>query len=300
MHITNTALSTKEMHANAIAVLHGEPITEIPTDLYIPPDALAVFLESFSGPLDLLLYLIKKNNLDIRDIPIAEITQQYIAYVNLMQSFQLHLAAEYLVMAATLADIKSRCLLPAPPKDDTDGEQIDPRNELIRRLQAYESCKLAADALDQLPRLNRDIYLPNIALPPMEKRRPLPNVSLLALVDAFKNCMQNLALKEEHHIAKELLSVREKMSSILSQLQEKSFLRFSSLCEKQEGRLGLVVSFIATLELLKQAMAEISQQEAFGEIYLKLMVYDHTIDESQQNKSVDASYIVKETVFETE
>jgi len=251
-----------------LAYVYGKPFSELPTDLYIPPDALEVFLETFSGPLDLLLYLIRKNNLDILDIPIAEITKQYIEYVELMRDFRLELAAEYLVMAATLAEIKSRMLLPRQESLEEE-EEIDPRAELVRRLQEYERFKKAANDLNDLPRMERDIFVSRAEEPPMKHVKPLPEVDLKELLMALKNVMKNVDLKQSHHIERETLTVREKMTYILNMAGSGKFTPFESLFNYDEGRLGVVVTFIAVLELSKQAMIEIIQNEALSPIHVK-------------------------------
>lgn len=250
-----------------MAFIHGQPLSTLPVDLYIPPDALEVFLEAFSGPLDLLLYLIKRNNIDILDIPIAEITKQYIEYVELMREFRLELAAEYLVMAATLAEIKSRCLLPRP--ENVEEDEADPRAELVRRLQMYERFKKAAEDLDVLPRVGRDVFMTTADAPLFEQVRPLPEVDLKELLLALKHVLKQVDLKQNHQIQKEVLTVREKMTHILSMLTENSFTPFEQLFQYDEGRMGVVVTFIAVLELLKQSMIELVQQEPFSPIHVK-------------------------------
>lgn len=249
-----------------IALVLGEPLLDLPQDLYIPPNALRVFLESFSGPLDLLLYLIKKQNLNILDIPVAKITAQYVEYIELMQKLHLDLAAEYLVMAATLAEIKSKLLLPRPVLEQ---EEEDPRAELARRLKEYERYKMAAENLDQLPRLQRDIFLVSTDLPEFSQARPLPQMHLDELFDAFKEVMQRAATLLHHQIKRESLSVRERMSHILTTLQTNKFVNFNQLLTRQEGRQGIVVTLIAILELLRQSMIEMVQLEPFAPIYLK-------------------------------
>jgi segregation and condensation protein A len=249
-----------------VARVGGEVLTILPEDLYIPPDALKVFLEAFEGPLDLLLYLIKRQNLDILNIPVAQITAQYMQYIDLMQDLQLELAAEYLLMAAILAEIKSRMLLPKP--EGLSEEEDDPRAELMRRLQEYEQIKQAAENLDKLPRLERDLFLAQIA-PPLLQPRALPEVDLEELLSAFKEVMQRVEITASHQIQRETLSIRERMSYILAQLQTDQFSEFKNFFTLTEGRLGVVVTFIAILELLKQAMVEMVQTEAFAPIYLK-------------------------------
>lgn len=250
-----------------LATVRGEPLLRLPDDLYIPPDALEVFLDAFEGPLDLLLYLIRRQNLDILDIPIAEITRQYVAYIEMMREMRLELAAEYLVMAAILAEIKSRMLLPRPVSEE--AEEGDPRVELIRRLQEYERFKQAAETLDELPRLERDTA---IASAGTEQHRPVrlpPEVDLRELLLALHDVMKRAELFASHQIEREPLSVRERMSRIVHKLNEKRFVRFEELFELEEGRLGAVVTFLATLELVREHLAELVQQEAYGPIYLR-------------------------------
>ena len=249
-----------------IAFVLGEPVIELPQDLYIPPQALRVFLESFNGPLDLLYYLIKKQNINILDIPIAKITVQYVEYIELMQQLHLDLAAEYLVMAATLAEIKSKLLLPRPVLEE---DEEDPRAELVRRLKEYERYKIAAELLDQLPRLQRDIFLVNVEIPEITLSKPLPQIQLDELFNAFKEVMQRAATLTQHKIQRENLSVRERMSHILTKLQTDKFVSFNHLFTLQEGRQGVVVTLIAVLELLRQSMIEMVQVEPFAQIYLK-------------------------------
>jgi len=251
----------------AIARVHGQPVTELPRDLYIPPEALEVFLESFEGPLDLLLYLIRKQNLDILDIPIAEITHQYMEYVELMKAVHFELAAEYLVMAALLAEIKSRMLLPRPPSAEED--ENDPRAELIRRLQEYERIKKAAEDMDQLPRLERDLFEVHAAPPQYEKAKPQPKVDLEELLHALREVLHRADLFTHHEIKREQLSVRERMSRVLERISPDHFTEFTSLFTLDEGRRGVVVSFLAILELVKQSLIELIQTEVYGRIYIK-------------------------------
>lgn len=252
------------------ALVRGEPLREMPQDLYIPPDALEVILEAFEGPLDLLLYLIKRHNIDILDIPIAEITRQYIEYVELMKIVQLELAAEYLVMAATLAEIKSRMLLPRANEDIALEE--DPRAELVRRLQEYERFKLAAENLDELPRLGRDLFATSVEPPVLDHVKPLPDVNLQEMLMAFKDVLKRANLIKSHQITKEGLSIRERMSQVLQQINAQEFTTFISLFKVDEGRMGVVVTFIAILELAKQSMIEIVQAEPYRPIYVKARI----------------------------
>ncbi|MDH3589330.1 MAG: segregation/condensation protein A [Gammaproteobacteria bacterium] len=249
------------------AVVEGEPVTELPVDLYIPPQALEVFLEAFAGPLDLLLYLIKRQNLDILDIPIAEITRQYVHYIDMMRELQLELAGEYLVMAAMLAEIKSRMLLPRQPGEDDDEE--DPRAELVRRLQEYERFRTAAIELDALPRLERDVVVAEGHVVERRVIQKLPDIALKEVLVAFRDVMQRAEMYKHHHIQREALSVRQRMSDILSVLQDVEFKEFTALFDPREGRIGVVVTFIAILELIRESIIEIVQAEVFGPIHVK-------------------------------
>ena len=250
------------------AFVNGEPVTEMPRDLYIPPQALEVFLEAFEGPLDLLLYLIRRQNLDILDIPLAEITKQYMKYIEVMQDLQLELAGEYLVMAATLAEIKSRMLLPRP-KVDSDGNEDDPRAELVRRLQEYERFKRAAENIDNLPRLERDTWTAGAELKDRKVVRLLPQLTLQEMLVAFKEVVVRSEMFSHHHVARERLSVRERMSSILTSLERSSFVEFVHLFRPEEGRMGVTVTFIAILELMREGLIEIVQAEPFAPIHLR-------------------------------
>ncbi len=249
------------------AVVNGEPISELPRDLYIPPQALEVFLEAFEGPLDLLLYLIRRQNLDILDIPLAEITRQYMQYIELMQDLQLELAGEYLVMAATLAEIKSRMLLPRP-KHDEDSE-LDPRAELVRRLQEYERFKRAAERIDALPRLERDVWPAAAPLKERQVVRPLPQITLQEMLLAFKDVVVRAQMFAHHHVQRERLSVGERMSDILARLGGASFLPFSDLFRPEEGRMGVTVTFVAILELMREGLIDIVQAEAFAPLHVR-------------------------------
>ncbi|MFV2056978.1 MAG: ScpA family protein [Thiohalomonadales bacterium] len=249
-----------------LALVGGEPYSKLPEDLYIPPHALEVFLETFEGPLDLLLYLIKRQNLDILNIPVAEITRQYVEYVELMKEFRLELAADYLVMAAMLAEIKSRILLPRPVNEE---DEDDPRAELVRRLQEYERFKTAAEDLDGLPRLYREIFEVSAEVPDLHIERPQPDVELKELLLAFKDIVVRAEMFTHHNIVLEPLSVRERMSSVLGKLRGKQFVEFSTLFSYEEGRRGLVVTFLAILELMKDSLIEIIQTNAYEPIHLK-------------------------------
>lgn len=249
------------------AIVQGEPMTVLPEGLYIPPDAMRVLLEAFEGPLDLLLYLIRRQNIDILNIPIANITEQYMEYVDLMKDHNFELAAEYLVMAAVLAEIKSQTLLPRPVT--AEGEEVDPRAELVRRLQEYERYKKAAEDIDALPRLNRDIFLVSTQLPDLQRERPVPVVNLRELLLSLSDVLKRVDLSAHHMIRRETLSVQERMVEVLSALKERQFLVFSHLLKPEEGRLGLVVTLIAVLELIKNSLVDIVQAEPFSQIHIK-------------------------------
>jgi len=260
-----------EQVASAIAFVNGEPFsqTQLPLDLYIPPDALEVFLEEiFSGPLDLLLYLIKKENLDILNIPIAEITRQYMQYVEILKDIRLELAADYLVMAAMLAEIKSRMLLPRPAELE---DEEDPRAELIRRLQEYERFKEAAENIDNMPRLNRDLYPVVVEPPKLTLVKPSPNVEMGDILSALNDIMKRAEMFTHHHVQREALSVRERMSHILSTVGRDYFTDFSQLFPHDEGRAGVVVTLVAILELVKESLIELVQNEPYGSIHVKAL-----------------------------
>lgn len=249
------------------ATVKGQAVVDLPKDLYIPPDAMKVFLEAFEGPLDFLLYLIRKQNIDILDIPVAAVTRQYMEYIDLMQELSLELAAEYLVMAAILAEIKSRMLLPVI--SDPENPEADPRAELVRRLQEYERYKQAAESLDKLPRLERDVFAAEVDSGQISVERPLPQVSLQDLLASLVDVLKRAELKTSHQIQLDALSVREKMTAILDRLQTNDHFSFTSLFNLHEGRLGVVVTFLAMLELLKEGLIEFVQAAAFAPIYLK-------------------------------
>ncbi|EDY86019.1 chromosome segregation and condensation protein ScpA [gamma proteobacterium HTCC5015] len=249
-----------------IALVQDEPMSVLPKDLYIPPEALMVILEAFEGPLDLLLYLIRRQNLDVLDIPIADITRQYMDYIALMQVLDLEVAAEYLVMAAMLAEIKSRMLLPRPVEED---DEEDPRAELVRRLQQYERYKKAAEDVDELPRMERDVFAVSAQPPKIERRQPHPDVDLRELLIAFQEVLQRADMFTEHSIRREPLSVRERMTIVLSRLSEEKFTDFHTLFTYDEGRMGVVVTFLAVLELVKESVIDFVQSEPFAPIYLK-------------------------------
>ena len=249
------------------AVVNGEPFSQLPRDLYIPPQALEVFLEAFEGPLDLLLYLIRRHNLDILDIPLAEITRQYMQYIELMQELQLELAGEYLVMAATLAEIKSRMLLPRPPSGPDEGE--DPRAELVRRLQEYERFKRAAQELDGLTRLERDVWPTEVELRERQVTGALPQITLQEMLVAFKEVVARAEMFAHHHIARERLSVGERMSDILAMLGSAGFVEFTRLFRPEEGRMGVTVTFVAILELMREGLIDIVQAEAYAPLHVR-------------------------------
>ena len=251
-----------------LALVRGQPLVEMPLDLYIPPDALEVILEAFEGPLDLLLYLIRRQNLDVLDIPIAEITRQYMEYIDLMREMRLELAAEYLVMAAILAEIKSRLLLPRPPSDDAGGE-TDPRAELVRRLQEYERYKRAAEDLDALPRIERDTSVAHADAGARNVVRLPPPVELRELLLALKDVLRRAELNGAVAMQRDALSIRERMSDLLKLVEDGAFHAFEEVFRPEQGRLGIVVSFIAMLELLKEAMLEVIQDTPLAPVYLK-------------------------------
>ena len=251
------------------AVVEGEPLTELPRDLYIPPQALEVFLEAFEGPLDLLLYLIRRQNLDVLDIPIAEITRQYMEYILLMQELDLELAGEYLLMAAMLAEIKSRMLLPRP--QGTEGqEEEDPRAELVRRLQEYERYKRAAEDIDTLERMDRDVFQASAELVERRVVRILPDVTLQEMLLAFKDVVQRAAMFAHHHVQRERLSVRQRMSEVLSRLEGGGLVDFGALFNPEEGRMGVTVTFVALLELMREGLIEVVQAEPYSPLHARL------------------------------
>ncbi len=251
-----------------IAIVRGAPLLKLPEDLYIPPDALEVFLDAFEGPLDLLLYLIRKQNLDILDIPIVPITTQYMEYVELMKELRLELAAEYLVMAAMLCEIKSRMLLPRPAI--TDEEHADPRAELVRRLMEYERYKQAAQALDGLPREGRDNLPVTAELSSEHIRRIPPTVELSEMLAALRDVMRRADLFTSHRVARESLSLRERMSRVLAAVQRGGFVPFEAMFDVTEGRAGVVVSFLAILELVKATTLELVQAQPYAPIHVRL------------------------------
>lgn len=268
-----------------LALVYGEAFNNLPQDLYIPPDALEVFLEAFEGPLDLLLYLIRKQNIDILDIPVAEITRQYMGYVELMKAVRLELAAEYLVMAAMLAEIKSRMLLPRSA--EVEDEELDPRAELIRRLQEYERFKAASEDLDQLPRVGRELHVPSIDAPEARARKLLPQVSLEELLISMAEVLRRADMFESHQVTRETLSTRERMSDVLEKLKGGAFVPFGALFTIEEGRLGVVVTFMAVLELIKASLVELVQNEPFAQIHVR----------ARSDESSPADAALEEPVF---
>ena len=275
-HAANDPLAREGVPGNAqagldlalpIARVHGEPFTELPADLYIPPEALSVFLEAFEGPLDLLLYLIRRHSLDILDIPMADLTRQYMEYVEAMRATQLELAAEYLLMAALLIEIKSRMLLPRPPREDAIAPE-DPRAELVRRLLEYERMKKAAYALSEIPVAGRDFSVVEVYIEQIAEK--LPGVHVTDLSEAWRSILARARMSRHHKITREQLSVRAHMSRILKALASGNFVEFSQLFEPDRGVPLLVVSFLALLELARESLIEITQQTPFDPIYVKL------------------------------
>lgn len=249
------------------AIVAGEAVTELPADLYIPPQALEVFLDAFEGPLDLLLYLIRKQNIDILDIPVAPVCEQYMAYIDLMKETKLELAAEYLVMAAMLTEIKSRMLLPRPQAEEEEEE--DPRAQLVRRLQEYERYRKAGQEINDLPRVGRELVMAVVEYQGAPVKRPQPTVTLDQLLNAFKKVVERAELFRHHHIQREALSVRERMTRILNQVGTENFVNFEALFDLKEGRMGIIVTFLAILELLKELLVTVVQQEPFAPIHIK-------------------------------
>ena len=261
--------STPAQGEMPFAMVEGQPITEMPRDLYIPPQALEVFLEAFEGPLDMLLYLIRRQNLDILDIPIAEITKQYMNYIELMQVLQLELAGEYLLMAATLAEVKSRMLLPRLASEES-AEESDPRAELVRRLQEYERFKRAAEGIERMPRLDRDTWVASADLVDRKVVRIPPQVTLQEMLLAFQEVLSRSDMFAHHHVQREPLSVRQRMTDVLSTLTSSAFVDFVKLFSAEEGRRGVTVTFVAILELLREGLIELVQSEAYGPLHVRL------------------------------
>ncbi|WP_444931848.1 segregation and condensation protein A [Microbulbifer sp. SSSA002] len=258
-----------------LALVQGEAFTDLPQDLFIPPDALEVVLEAFEGPLDLLLYLIRRQNLDILEINVADITHQYMVYVDMMTAIRFELAAEYLVMAAMLAEIKSRMLLPRPPEaEEEEGE--DPRAALIRRLQEYERFKTAAEDLDEIPRVGRDIHQASAEAPDRSITRPDPEIDLKEVLVALADVLRRADMFESHQVEREKLSTRERMTQVLDRIRHGQFVPFVSLFTVEEGRLGVVVTFLAVMELVKESLVELVQNEAFGPIHVRARATTHS------------------------
>ncbi|PID55073.1 MAG: segregation/condensation protein A [Gammaproteobacteria bacterium] len=249
------------------AIVAGEAVTELPKDLYIPPQALEIILEAFEGPFDLLLYLIRRQNIDILDIDVSDVTDQYMQYVELMEAAQFELAAEYLLMAAMLAEIKSRMLLPRSTEVEEDEE--DPRAQLIRRLQEYERYKKAAEDIEALPRMDRDNHIASAKPPDVQRDRPAPDVDMRELLLALGEVMRRADMYESHQVQREALSTRERMSEVLERLSGRQFVPFVALFNAEEGRLGVVVTFLAMMELIKESLVDIVQTENFGPIHVK-------------------------------
>ena len=264
------ALATEHL---PLALIYGEAMTALPMDLYIPPDALEVILEAFEGPLDLLLYLIRKENIDILDIQVAQITHQYMGYVELMKAVRLELAAEYLVMAAMLAEIKSRMLLPRSQHSSLDDDE-DPRAELIRRLQEYERIKTAAEDLNEIPRVGRDVFIAKAVAPQAQVRHLMADVALEEVLLAMADVLRRANMFESHQISRETLSTRERMSRVLTALRDGNFVPFTRLFTLEEGRLGVVVTFMAILELVKESLIELVQNAAFSEIHVRTKTHE--------------------------
>ena len=274
---TAQAPSHPQQQEMPLAVVHGQPVLQIPQDLYIPPDALEVILEAFEGPLDLLLYLIRRQNLDILDIPVAEITRQYVDYIGVMQELRFELAAEYLVMAAILAEIKSRMLLPRPVSEE--GDEDDPRADLVRRLQEYERFKQAAEDLDALPRMERDTAPATAFVPERVLVRTPPPVELREMLAALHDVLKRAELLTSHAIRRDALSVRQRMGELLSKLEDGAFHRFEALFEPAEGRLGVVVTFLSVLELAKERLLDVVQEAPLAPIYVKSLALGRAADE---------------------
>ena len=267
------------------AVVDGEPVTTLPQDLYIPPYALQVFLEAFEGPLDLLLYLIRRQNIDVLDIPIAEITRQYVQYIDVMKELQLELAGEYLLMAAMLAEVKSRMLLPRPEKEEDD--EADPRAELVRRLQEYERYKKAAEDISDLPRMERDVFVATADAPERKITTKMPDVTMKELLLAFHDVLQRAEMFTNLHMQREPLSVHQRMSEILTRLKANDFTGFSNLFDPEEGRMGVAVTFIAILELLRGSVIEVVQSEQYAPLHIRAASSVRLVDDDEQGADED-------------
>ena len=268
----DSILSQPQQAEMPFAIVDGESMTELPSDLYIPPVALKVFLDTFEGPLDLLLYLIRKQNLNILDVPIADITDQYVNYINLMKELELELAGEYLLMAAMLAEIKSKMLLPL--FEEIEDEE-DPRAELVRRLLEYERYRSVSEKLNKLQRLERDVFITGVESSHLAKPIELPDIAIQELMLSFQKVLKRAEMFTSLHLLKEPLSVRERMSTILEKLKNKDFLDFTELFDFEEHKTGLVVTFLAILELMKESLIEIVQAKDFGVIHVKALISDN-------------------------
>ena len=268
------------------AVVDGEPVTTLPQDLYIPPYALQVFLEAFEGPLDLLLYLIRRQNIDVLDIPIAEITKQYVQYIEVMKELQLELAGEYLLMAAMLAEIKSRMLLPRP--ESHEEEEDDPRAELVRRLQEYERYKKAAEDISDLPRLERDVFVASAEAPERKVVTTMPDVTMKELLLAFHDVLRRAEMFSNLRMQREPLSVRQRMSEILTRIKANSFTGFGDLFDPEEGRMGVAVTFIAILELLREAVIEVVQSDAYAPLHVRAASTVHLVSDEDEATEAQA------------
>lgn len=306
-HATAEKVSVEQVSAEKVspaqsempfAIVQGKAYTQLPKDLYIPPDALEVFLEAFEGPLDLLLYLIRRQNIDILEIDVSEITLQYVAYVEMMEAIQFELAAEYLVMAAMLAEIKSRMLLPRS-SEEGDEEEDDPRANLIRRLQEYERFKQAAEDIEELPRLHRDTFIAKANGPDRALTRPDPEVEMKEILLALGEVLRRADMFESHHVERERLSTRERMGQVLDKLNGHQFVPFVSLFSVDEGRLGVVVTFLAVMELIKEALVEIVQTEAFGPIHVKARSQKINEDELDEDDLDSEDYDSEESSNES-
>ena len=274
------------------AVVDGEPVTTLPQDLYIPPYALQVFLEAFEGPLDLLLYLIRRQNIDVLDIPIAEITKQYVKYIEVMKELQLELAGEYLLMAAMLAEIKSRMLLPRPETEEES--EADPRAELVRRLQEYERFKKAAEDISDLPRLERDVFVASADAPERKVTTKMPDVTMKELLLAFHDVLQRAEMFSNLQLHREPLSVRQRMSEILTRIKANDFTGFADLFDPEEGRMGVAVTFIAVLELLRESVIEVVQSEQFAPLHIRAASSVRLVGDEDQGSEEDPNSLEEE------
>ncbi|MDB5816196.1 MAG: Segregation and condensation protein [Rhodocyclales bacterium] len=282
MSANSAALDTPVLDLRFHAKIYGEPLLDMPTDLYIPPDALEIFLDTFEGPLDLLLYLIRRANVNILDIPMAPLTLQYLAYIDAMRATNLELAGDYLLMAAMLLDIKSRMLLPKPPSEKAEDSETDPRAELVRRLVEYERIKRAAQTLDRMPRVERDYEWAAVHIAAVAVER-LPDVNLADLQNAWLTLLQRARHNQHHHVQREELSVREYMTQILRRLHDGEYAEFTSLFDLTHGVASLIVGFLAVLELVKERLVQFTQNAPMEMIYVRLPSNE---PEPQQSSSV--------------